>query len=153
MKKYITFIKDYGILLALVIIPIIWIILMIVFREPVSGDSKQVHWHLPLSYNLCGDTKMIPDSGQHGILHGHDDDQIHVEGIVDMENRNETLGGYFDAANITFNENQIGEYQNGTRCEGSDNPGKLSVLVNGVENTEYRNYILNENDTVEIKFQ
>jgi len=24
-----------------------------------------------------------------------------------MENRNETLGGYFDAANITFNENQI----------------------------------------------
>lgn len=152
LKQYIYFLKEYGLILAIFILPIVGFILMLILRAP-AGNTQQVHWHLPLSYELCWDTTQLSDSGQHGTLHGHDDNQIHVEWIVDLEKRTETLWWFFDAAKIPFSSTTIGTYTNGDTCEWSQTPWKLSVLINGKDIPDFRNYILNDEDEIKVIFQ
>ncbi len=150
--KIIGFFRDYGILLSITIVPVFLFLGLVILKPAPMLGIKQVHWHMPISYNLCGDKSQLKDSWQHGKLHGHDDNQVHVEWIVNSQDRVETLGLFFDAANINFSETQIGKYKNGDICPNSSNPWKLSVMINGEKNTDFRNYILNDKDIIEIVF-
>lgn len=153
MKKnnIVEFVKDYGLLLWITVWPIILLILMGIFSP--TSTKEIVHWHMPISYNLCWDTTQLKDSWEHGTLHWHDDKQVHVEWVIDTENRNETLWWFFDTTNIAFSESQIWKYKNWDKCEWSNTPGKVSVLINGKENFEFRNYILNDKDEIKILFK
>ncbi len=153
MKKIIKFLKDYWILLLIVIVPVGWFAAMIVWREAPSKTAQQVHWHMPLSYDLCWDTTQLKDSGEHWKMHGHDDNRAHIEGIVDAAKRNETLWKFFDSANITFSSTQIGKYKNWDVCPGSKKLWKVSVEINGKLNSEFRDYILNDKDEIKIIFK
>ncbi len=159
MKKYINFLKEYGLLLIIALFFVMWIIWMLVgaFINPKqvksTNGTQQVHWHMPISYNLCWDTSQLKDSGEHGKLHGHDDKQVHVEWFVNMDKRDETLWAFFKSANIPFSQTQIGKYKNGDTCSWSDTPWRVSVMINWQENTEFENYILNDKDTIKIIFK
>ncbi len=159
MKKYIDFIKEYGLLLWVFWVPIVWIIWSLISAvlwdpQPVILTGKQqVHWHMPISYDLCGDTAQLQDSGKHGKLHGHNDGKIHVEWFIDANNRSETLWSFFQSANIPFSQNQIWKYKNGDTCPWSDTPWKVRVLVNGNENKDFENYILNDKDDIKVIFK
>lgn len=150
-NKIIEFIKEYGVLLLIIVLPIVLITAMIIFKDPIT--KKEVHWHMPISYDLCWDTTVLKDSWSHWILHWHDDEQIHIEWIIDTEKRAETLGGFFDSTNIIFSDTQIWKYKNWDKCEWSEKEWKVSVLINGKENKEYRNYILNDKDDIKIMFK
>lgn len=148
-------IKEYWVLYLIIWLPIILLVLLTVFKTDrvSSNTTKNVHWHIPITYELCGDETQLKDSWNHGTLHGHDDAKIHVEGFVDSANRKETLGAFFDSANISFSENNIWSYINGNSCVWSENPWTLSVIINGIENFEYRNYMLNNKDEITVIFQ
>ncbi|QFR39133.1 hypothetical protein A9Q91_02765 [Candidatus Gracilibacteria bacterium 28_42_T64] len=152
-NKHIKFIKEYGILLLIIIGPIVGFMTLLALKGESSITAKQVHWHMPIAYDLCGNTTQLKDSGNHGILHGHDDAKIHIEGVIDTANRQETLGGFFDSANIVFSELQIAGFTNGDVCEGSNTPGKLRVEINGEENFDFRNFVLSDTDEIKIIFK
>ena len=152
-NKTLEFIKEYWILLLVIFIPVWWFAAMIVWNIWKSWTMKQVHWHMPISYELCGNTTQLKDSGEHGKLHWHDDNKVHIEWIVNTEKRDETLGGFFDSANIAFSENQIGKYKSWDICPWSGTAWKVSVEINGKQNTEFREYILNDWDKIKIIFK
>ncbi len=155
MKKNIVtkFMKDYWILFLIIFIPIWWFTVLLAVKEWPSLATKKVHWHMPLSYDLCWDTTYLKDSGKHWKIHGHDDNRAHIEGIVDATKRNETLWKFFDSANIIFSSTQIGKYKNWDVCAWSKKLWKVSVEINGKLNTEFRDYILNDKDKIKIIFK
>ena len=57
MKKnnIIYFIKEYGLLLSIVVLPIVLIISLIIFKSDIPKTKQKVHWHMPISYDLCYD--------------------------------------------------------------------------------------------------
>ena len=111
-----------------------------------------VHWHIGVSYNLCGDTNQLAEKEDHSLLHGHQDGQIHVEGRIPSDNAIK-LGKFFDNIGIEFDTDRIAQYKNGDKCPESDTAGKVQLLVNGAENPEFREYVLQEGDNIEIVFQ
>ena len=76
-------------------------------------------------------------------LHTHDTSGVmHLESTV---NRIYTLGEFFDVWGVRFNESCILD-----RC--SDN-GTMSMLVNGVKNSEFRSHILKDGEQIRIEFR
>jgi len=150
-NKFLEFIKNYWLLILIVFWPIVIIVFMSLFSSP--STKQKVHWHMPISYNLCWDTTQLKDSWKHWKLHWHDDKQVHVEWVVDMENRNETLWAFFDAANIVFSKTQIWKYKNWDTCKWSNVLWKVSVMINWKENFEFRDYIMNDKDDIKVIFK
>jgi hypothetical protein len=153
MKKnnFLQNIKDYGLLYLIIGWPIIWVILISIFSSP--SNKKQVHWHMPISYDLCWDTTELRDWPEHWSLHWHNDGKIHMEWIVDLNNNTNTLWKFFDLDWIKFSKTQIWKYKNWDKCEWSTTPWKVSVLVNWKENNQFRDYILNDEDEIKIIFK
>ncbi len=118
-------------------------------RPPELAAS--VHWHLPVSYELCGDTTQLPEAENHGSTHGHNDNIIHLEGTPTKATR--LLGNFFGAAEIPFGKTQIGDYKNGDTCPDSETAGTVRLLVNDVENRAFGDYILQEGDQIKIVFR
>lgn len=81
--------------------------------------------------------------GNSSPMHTHDESGvIHIESTVA---RNYTLGEFFDIWGVTFNEFCIFD-----KCVGE---GSLTVTVNGVRNSEYRNHVLLDGEDVRIEFK
>ena len=153
-KTLINFIKNHSFFIYAIILPIIFFIILIIKNPGLfNSTKKQVHWHSPISYNLCWDTSQLKDSWQHWKVHWHDDSQAHIEWTIDTANRTETLWVFFKAANIVFSKTQIWKYKNGDKCKWSDIPWKVSVEINWKENFEFGNYILNDKDEIKILFK
>lgn len=115
-------------------------------------NVENVHWHSPITYELCGEKVVMNEKQAHGLLHGHNDEIIHVEGALLVE-KSIPVKGFFDAIGLPFSSTQIGEYKNGDVCPNSVLPGQVSFFVNGEPNFEYENYVLRENDIFLIKFE
>lgn len=128
-------------------------------KSPVSPETKDevvsasgIHWHSTLTVNIFGEEQDIPagiglERLAHKPLHTHDrDNVIHMEfeGIV-LE-KDIRLGKFFDVWQKTFNKNCIFD-----KCSSSE--GKLKMLVNGVENSEFENYVMQDGDKIEIIFE
>ncbi len=150
-NKFIEFIKEYWLFILVIGWPMVWSFVM--FFQNSSTEKVNVHWHIPISYDLCGDTTQLKDAWKDWKIHGHNDWRIHIEWVVDLKNRTETLWDFFDSANIPFSKTQIWKYKNGDKCPWSNVPWKVSVFVNWKENNEFRDYILQKDESIKVIFK
>lgn len=123
-----------------------------------------VHWHPELTIYIKGQKQVIPANVGIGMqytgyprfdpmmgmtdMHTHDDSgTLHWEvmkGPVTKDNVR--IGSFFRVWGKTFSKNCIFEY-----CNGAD--GTVKMLVNGKENTEFENYLVNDKDKIEIRYE
>lgn len=135
------------------------IILLIIFgivrsfqnvSNPVTGT--EVHWHAPISYEACGETLTLTDSGNHSIIHGHDDDQVHVEGLV-LSEEDITLAQFFKNAGLNITNANLEEYKNGDICENTGVPGQVNFEVDGQSYTDPSQIIIQDKQNILVKFE
>jgi len=141
----------------------------------LSGiPNSFVHWHADVDIFICGEKQQLPEalSGGHqssgiigvGSLHTHDHQAnlnsfpgsdgngvIHSEAVILRQPQEQTVGKFLDLMSIPFSEEQIMDKRNGDSCpDGSI--GNVKFTVNGIENTQWRNYIPRDNDFIVIEF-
>lgn len=130
--------------------------------EEISIPKGSVHWHPKLTIRINGIEMPIPDDIGHGTgritdahlsgmrmspTHTHESD-----GTIHIENRNPTskpetltLGYFFYIWNQTFTPGCIFDY-----CTDK---GTLKLYVNGIENTEFGQYIMRDGDHIVIEYK
>ncbi len=119
-------------------------------NKPETYTQGEVHWHAFLDITLCGQHKDLPlaEEGDkvHGknyrgihLLHTHDDNTIHIEGVV-QKKEDIALGLFFDAIGVTFDKDKLFEYKNGDLCPDGKQ-GMLKMYVNDQPRTDFRDYV------------
>jgi len=114
--------------------------------------TKPVHWHAPISYEICGESFTPPEKKEHGLVHGHNDRMAHVEGKI-TDKKNITLGKFMDSIGVNFSETEFATYKNGDRCPDKNEPGKVRLLVAGQESSDFRNHVLKDKESIKIVFE
>jgi len=111
-------------------------------QDPDIISRRGLHWHPELEIYVKGESVEIPQNiglgAVHKPMHTHDDlPIIHLEfeGLVKKE----------DLKLEKFFEN----WGNDMRGFGTE----LTMTVNGTVNTEYENYILQDGDKVELRYE
>lgn len=107
-------------------------------------NTKGIHWHSTLKITINGEEKALPSNiglvGGHNPMHTHDADGIiHLEYNTAVYENDIRLGEFFKLWRKEFSSTQIMDYT-----------GDVKMFVNGEENNEYGNYILQDNDVIEI---
>jgi len=111
-----------------------------------------LHWHTDLSINILGEPQDIPagiglEKLPHEPVHTHDSDNvIHMEFSDLVKESDLRLGQFFEIWGETFNKDCIFD-----KCSGVN--GKLEMLVNGKDNSDFENYIMKDGDKIEIIFE
>lgn len=110
-----------------------------------------IHWHPEVSIKILGQKIEISANIGLGLterpIHTHDNmGVIHLEFSGLVRKDDVRFGKFFEIWGKTFNKDCIFD-----RCSGPD--GKLKMLVNGKENSEFDNYIMQDGDKIEIIFE
>ena len=120
-----------------------------VYLNLVSETGGPVHWHADFEIWACGEKIHLPGPENvfdnkvgTAVFHHHDDDRIHVEGILldkqdaDLSQFFKTIGGSLttESIGIPQHDKTVKVWRNGDLC--GDQPGKLKVYVNGKLNPE-----------------
>ncbi len=124
-------------------------------RPPPSESeiisSQGIHWHTELSITILGQKQVIPANVGLGItsqpIHTHEEDNtipLEFAGLVRKDDIR--LGRFFEIWNRQFNQDCIF-----TNCNGPE--GTVKMFVNGEPNFEFENYIMRDNDKIEIIFE
>lgn len=113
-----------------------------------------MHWHPKVSIYIKGEKQSFPNGiglngAIHNPIHTHDDanqDIVHMEfqGIVAKDDTK--LENFFKIWGKEFNSTQIFDKKNGEE-------GKVKMMVNGKENTEFENYKMRDGDQIEIRYE
>ncbi|MBI4044029.1 MAG: hypothetical protein HY393_04465 [Candidatus Diapherotrites archaeon] len=131
--------------------------------QPVAPPSDipfpvvNIHWHADLEMDLCGVKSQLPAppaGTEHlgsPIFHTHEDRRVHMEGSFYSPN-DLKLGVFMDLVGVPFSSIQIASYKAGDQCPSSNAPGKVSMTVNGISSTAFREYVIHENDKIVIAF-
>lgn len=119
-------------------------------EEIISRNG--IHWHPELSITISGEEQEIPGNigllgAAHNPIHTHDPDGvIHLE-ISGVVRKNDTrLSQFFKVWKKEFSSECIFEY-----CNGPD--GNMKMFVNGEENFEFENYLMQDEDKIEIRYE
>lgn len=138
--------------------------IFVIGKNDVDGSAVKegpytagvVHWHASLQVFACGIFKEMPapfGDAHLGspLLHTHSDRLVHIEGKI-WRKEDIMLGKYMDNIGVDFAQDRILDYVNGNECnDGKEN--KVRMEVNGKENFEFRNYIINDGDKIEIRYE
>jgi len=125
-----------------------------IYTNIVSMTGGPVHWHADYEVWACDkkldliDPKGLSNRIGTATLHEHNDDRIHVEGVV-QDLQDVSLGGYFETIGGELSPNHLtyptneGEltYRTGDLCP-DNKPGILKVFVNGKKKEDYSHYVL-----------
>ena len=130
---------------------IFWVVTLPKLPQTEVISNTGIHWHSNLSIKINGENINIPAGvgigAVHSPMHTHESDgTIHAEYSGVVREKDLTLGNFFKIWGKTFNSNEIMGNING---EG----GTLKMLVNGVENTEFGEYVMKDGDNIEIIFE
>lgn len=145
--------------IGLVVLLIFYFLFNIFSKPKVESYTKDaVHWHAGLNVFICGEKIDVPKElpqGEHHLglplLHTHADGLIHIEGKI-WKKEDISLGAYMDAIGVPFGNDTIMGYKNDGMCnDGKAN--KVRMIVNGKENNEFRNYVVNDKDKIEIRYE
>ncbi|MBI2626297.1 MAG: cupredoxin domain-containing protein [Candidatus Nealsonbacteria bacterium] len=123
------------------------------FSAPESDIVARngLHWHSNLSINILGEAQDVPAGlglGRlpHNPMHTHDrDNVIHMEFSGTVREDNLLLEKFFEIWGKQFNKDCIFD-----KCSGPD--GNLKMMVNGKENSNFDNYMMRDDDKIEIIF-
>ena len=122
----------------------------------------QIHWHANIQLSACGKNVPLPrpvsGTSVHGssfigtpLMHLHDGPTIHVEGLIRKEEEI-FLGNFMKVINLNFNNDQFLEYKNGDLCPNGE-PGKVKLLVNGVESSKLADKTIRDKERYQIVFE
>ena len=117
-----------------------------------------IHWHADLEMDLCGVKSQLPAplSGEEHLgsptFHTHADRRVHMEGSFYSAN-DLKLGLFMDNVGVPFSSTQIASYKAGDVCPSSSAPGRVSLTVNGIPSSLFRDYVIHENDKIAIQFE
>lgn len=112
--------------------------------------TQAIHWHPHLTITVDSKNVRLPAdlglTGGHYPLHTHDE-----SGEVHMENENPQLvpeamylGGLFEQWGKVLNESCI--------FDSCTNSGELHMYVNGKENFDFQNYLMQDGDQIVIEY-
>ncbi len=109
-----------------------------------------LHWHPELTIVIKGEKREIPAGIGLGSaempIHTHDSTgTIHLEMQGLIRKNDITLSRFFRIWGKTFNSNCILD-----QCNSPE--GKVKMRVNGSENTEFENYVMQDKDIIEIRY-
>lgn len=137
----------YSSIAVLISLITIYLVASTLYVNLISETKGPVHWHADLEIWNCGERIGIIDprglSSKVGtnVLHEHNDNRIHVEGVVverhhaDLHNFFKTVGGYLGGGRLGVPTNGgFEEISDGSLCDGK--PGKLQAFVYNVLNPE-----------------
>lgn len=121
-----------------------------VVADPSKIPDEPIHWHPQLSIEIDGRMQIIPANiglgpGGHSPIHTHA-----ADGVLHLENnypnaKTISLDFFFDVWNKKFDENCIFDY-----CTNETH--ELNMYVNGEENFEYSNYLMQAEDKILIEY-
>src|SRR3989344_1213297 len=145
VKKIIRWI-GWSTLCVAIIGGLVWI----VASQPETPESEIVsragfHWHPELAIYVKGEKQEIPENigigAVHQPIHTHTDDNR--QGVVHMEfqglalKQDVTLGQFFK------------NWGKDIRSFGAN----MKMTVNGQENLEYENYLMQDKDKIELRYE
>ncbi len=122
----------------------------------ISDTGGPVHWHADFQLWACGERISMqgPESAFDNkvgtpVFHHHDDDRIHVEGVLvsksdaELHSFFETIGGTLtdELVEIKDRSGNLVSYRNGDLCSDG-NPGVLKFYVNGKLDSNKSDHIL-----------
>ncbi len=119
---------------------------------PLAIISQQgIHWHAGLTIKILGQYQEIPANIGIDIterpIHTHKlDDIIHMEFSGLVKEDDIRIGRFFEIWGRKFSQECIFDKCNGTG-------GEVKMLVNGKPNFEFENYIMRDEDKIEIIFE
>lgn len=141
---------SFGVLL--IVTFVVW--LFSSFNAPFT--SGEVHWHATLEMVACGQKleNPVPFDAEHHLglplLHTHTDRLIHIEGQV-WNAEDILLGKYMDVIGMPFTSDSLGDFVGPSGCrDGKVNSVRL--MVNGMDNTLMRDYILRDGDNISLVY-
>ncbi len=148
-------IRNYIIAILTIFIISYFIFLFVSSEKTTSHSKGPVHWHSRLRVAICNEGVLMPaPAGEHHIgltlLHTHKDRLIHIEGTV-WKPEEITLGKYMEAIGKNFKGDELLDKKNGDLCDNK--PGKVRLMVNGIENSELTHYVIKDNEDYELKFE
>lgn len=118
--------------------------------DPVTAG--EVHWHADIAYEACGQTVSFDDEKGHTITHGHNDDQVHVEGII-LDEQDISLASFFKNSGINITSENFEDYNNGDLCDSSTEPGKVSFYVDGELFSDPNEIIIADKQNIRVVFE
>lgn len=102
------------------------------------------HWHPELTIYVKGEKQEFPANigigAVHQPIHTHDDA---AQGIVHLE-----FQGLVRKQDIT-----LGQFFKGWGKDMRSFGANMKMTVNGVENTEYENYVMQDKDKIELRYE
>lgn len=120
-----------------------------------------LHIHAQTYPSVCGEKLRLPlETGPLDRQHTHKErNYIHFHDAIAYDIQNQKiidtdrllLGEFFDNLGTRFTSDCLGDKCNGDLCSGV--PGKLTMTVNNVPNTEFRNYVWSDGDEITITFE
>ncbi len=120
-------------------------------RQNKIISNRGIHWHSEIKIKILGENQKIPSNiglgAVHSPLHTHDDSGvIHLEFKGIVSEKDIKLKKFFEVWEKQFNSNCIFD-----KCNGEE--GRVKMLVNGSENSEFENYMMKDKDKIEIIFE
>lgn len=138
----------HGVVGALIVAAIGGLVWYAATRPPIPESDivsrDGFHWHSNLAIYVKGEKQNIPANigigAIHQPIHTHEDS---VQGIIHME-----FQGLVLKQDIMFGQ-FFKNWGKDMRSFGAN----IKMAVNGKENTEYENYIMRDNDKIELRFE
>lgn len=156
MKNDYKIIGGIGLLALIILIGGVLLLSKGESSQSVSQDQivseNGLHWHPKLGVYIKGKKQEIPANigigAVHQPIHTHEDAKngiLHMEmqGVVTRDDTK--LVNFFRTWGKEFNSSQIFDKKNGDE-------GKVKMMVNGKENTEFENYKMHDGDNIEIRY-
>lgn len=146
--------KQFGIGVVVVVLLIAggaWLTNSLEGGDETVISNRGIHRHPQVEIYIQGEKQDIPTGiglvGKHNPIHTHDDDGIiHLEFSGTVRDDDTRLENFFRVWGKTFNSEQIFEYENGPE-------GVVSMTVNGEPNLEFENYLMQDGDLIEIRYE
>jgi hypothetical protein len=122
-------------------------------RSDIVAENG-IHWHPKLAIYIKGKKYELEDGigigAVHQKIHTHSED--YKEGVIHMEmsglvtKEDTKLGNFFKIWGKPFSKTQILDKKNGEE-------GKVSMKINGKQNSEFENYHMRDGDMIEIRYE
>lgn len=130
-----------------------------------NGDGSEckisLHIHADTELSVCGEKLRLPlETGpldeahthkERNYLHFHDALLYDVQKQEILATQKLTLGEFFDNMDVRFTSTCLGDKCNDDLC--GTTAGKLTMMVNGVPNQEFREYVWSDGDVITLTFE
>lgn len=107
-------------------------------NDPDIIVRSGMHWHPELSIYSKGEKQLIPPNLNAGFINTHDSSgKLHLEASGIVRKKDIKVDSFFKAWDKEFNS--FGE--------------NVIMTVNGVENAELGNYVIEDGDKIELRYE